>query len=197
MRTPRFDRTKLLIKPLSARVSKTGIAEIAIRPDARVPALPEEVQEPLARLTAQVIRARQAGRPVMVTKNDYPLRLFNGDMGITLPDPDGNQELRVFFPSADGEVRKFPPLRLPEHETVYALTVHKSQGSEFDRVLLILPDRDAPVLTRELIYTGITRAREQVEIWGEETTFCRALSRRIQRSSGLREALWGADGIDG
>ena len=137
------------------------------------------------------------GRPVMVTKNDYPLRLFNGDMGITLPDPDGNHELRVFFPSPDGGVRKFPPLRLPEHETVYALTVHKSQGSEFDRVLLILPDRDAPVLTRELIYTGITRAREQVEIWGKETTFCRAVSRRIQRSSGLREALWGVDGIDG
>ncbi len=160
----------------------------------------------LNRLMEQLLRQegliRQAGRwypgrPVMVTKNDYPLRLFNGDMGITLPDPDGNQELRVFFPSADGGVRKFPPLRLPEHETVYALTVHKSQGSEFDRVLLILPDRDAPVLTRELIYTGITRAREQVEIWGEETTFCRAVSRRIQRSSGLREALWGADGIDG
>jgi exodeoxyribonuclease V alpha subunit len=136
------------------------------------------------------------GRPVMITKNDYPLRLFNGDMGITLPDPGGNQELRVFFPSPDGGVRKFPPLRIPEHETVYALTVHKSQGSEFDQVLLILPDRDAPVLTRELIYTGITRAREQVEIWGREPIFCRAVSRRIQRSSGLRDALWGADGID-
>jgi exodeoxyribonuclease V alpha subunit len=137
------------------------------------------------------------GRPVMVTKNDYPLRLFNGDMGIALRDPDGNQELRVFFPSPDGGVRKFPPLRLPEHETGFALTIHKGQGSEFDRVLLILPDRDAAVLTRELIYTGITRAREQVEIWGKKTTFCRAVSRRIQRSSGLREALWGAEGIDG
>ncbi len=133
------------------------------------------------------------GRPVMVTKNDYQLRLFNGDMGITLPDPDGNHELRVFFPSPEGGVRKFPPRRLPEHETVYAMTVHKSQGSEFDRVLLILPDRDAPVLTRELIYTGITRAREQMEIWGKKTTFLRAVSRRIQRSSGLREALWGED----
>ena len=133
----------------------------------------------------------------MVTRNDYQLRLFNGDMGITLPDPEGNRELRVFFPSLDGRGRKFPPLRLPEHETVYALTVHKSQGSEFDRVLLILPDRDAPVLTRELIYTGITRAREAVEIWGPETIFSRAVSRRLHRSSGLREALWGADGIDG
>ncbi len=134
-----------------------------------------------------------AGRPVMVTKNDYQLRLFNGDMGIALPDPDGNHGLRVFFPSPDGGIRKFPPRRLPEHESVYALTVHKSQGSEFDRVLLILPDRDVPVLTRELIYTGITRARKQVEIWGKETIFCRAVSRRIERSSGLREALWGSD----
>jgi exodeoxyribonuclease V alpha subunit len=160
----------------------------------------------LNRLVEQLLRQegliRQAGRwypgrPVMITKNDYPLRLFNGDMGIALPDPDGSQELRVFFPSPDGGVRKFPPLRLPEHETGYALTVHKGQGSEFDRVLLILPDRDAPLLSRELIYTGITRAREQVEIWGKEITFRRAVSRRIQRSSGLREALWGADGIDG
>jgi exodeoxyribonuclease V alpha subunit len=71
--------------------------------------------------------------------------------------------------------------------------VHKSQGSEFDRVLLILPDRDAPVLTRELIYTGVTRAREQVEIWGKKKNFYRAVSRRIQRSSGLRDALWEAD----
>lgn len=133
------------------------------------------------------------GRPVMVTRNDYQLRLFNGDMGITLPDTEGTRELRVFFPSPDGGVRKFLPLRLPEHETVYALTVHKSQGSEFDRVLLILPDRDAPLLTRELIYTGITRAREEVEIWGREMIFSRAVSRRLQRSSGLREALWGAD----
>ena len=133
------------------------------------------------------------GRPVMITRNDYPLRLFNGDMGIALADPEGNQELRVFFPSPDGVVRKYPPLRLPEHETAYALTVHKSQGSEFDRVLLILPDRDVPILTRELFYTGVTRAREEVEIWGREAIFCRAVSRRIQRSSGLREALWGAD----
>jgi exodeoxyribonuclease V alpha subunit len=133
------------------------------------------------------------GRPVMVTRNDYQLRLFNGDMGITLPDPEVNRELRVCFPSADGGIRKFPPQRLPEHETVYALTVHKSQGSEFDRVLLILPDRDAPVLTRELVYTGITRARKQVELWGRETVFSRAVSRRLERYSGLREALWGAE----
>ena len=130
------------------------------------------------------------GRPVLITRNDYNLRLFNGDMGIVLPDPSANHDLRVFFPVADGTLRKFHPLRLPEHETVYAMTVHKSQGSEFDTVLLLLPDRESPVLTRELIYTGITRAKESVEIWGSEDVFRAAVSRCIERRSGLRDALW-------
>ncbi|MGD0624984.1 MAG: exodeoxyribonuclease V subunit alpha [Thermodesulfobacteriota bacterium] len=129
-------------------------------------------------------------RPVMVTKNDYNLRLFNGDVGITLVDPEGNKELRVFFPSQEGAIRKFPPLRLPEHETVYAMTVHKSQGSEFKQVLFILPDGLSPVLTRELIYTAITRAKQKVEVWGKEEIFHAAVSRRIARTSGLRDALW-------
>ena len=134
------------------------------------------------------------GRPVMITKNDYRQRLFNGDVGIILLDPGGRDELSTFFRDASGVVRKISPLRLPEHETVYAMTVHKSQGSEFDRALFILPDRDAPMLTRELIYTGITRARSFVEIWGREEVFREAVSRRVIRSSGLGDALWGADG---
>jgi exodeoxyribonuclease V alpha subunit len=130
------------------------------------------------------------GRPVLITRNDYNLRLYNGDVGIVLPDPLSGGELRVFFQAPEGDRRALHPVRLPEHETVYALTVHKSQGSEFDRVLFILPDRDAPVLTRELIYTAITRARERVEIWGEESVFRKAVSRRTTRLSGLRDALW-------
>lgn len=130
------------------------------------------------------------GRPVLVTKNDYNLQLFNGDVGIILPDPGADHDLRAFFMSPDGTLRKFLPIRLPEHETVYAMTVHKSQGSEFDEVLLILPGRDSPVLTRELIYTGITRARESAEIWGAENVFLTAVTRRIERTSGLRDALW-------
>ena len=126
----------------------------------------------------------------MITRNDYNLRLFNGDVGITLPDPELGNELRVFFPAPEGILRKFPPLRLPDHETVYAMTVHKSQGSEFDQVLFLMPDRTVPVLTRELIYTAITRAREKVEVWGKEGVFGEAVLRRIERSSGLREALW-------
>jgi exodeoxyribonuclease V alpha subunit len=75
---------------------------------------------------------------------------------------------------------------------VYAMTVHKSQGSEFDRVLFLMTDRMVPILTRELVYTAITRAREKVEIWGKEDIFHDAVSRRIERTSGLREALWGS-----
>ena len=130
------------------------------------------------------------GRPVLITRNDYHLRLFNGDIGITLPDPDARKrELRVFFPTPDGTLRKLHPIRVPEHETVYAMTVHKSQGSEFERVLLLLPDRDSPILTRELIYTGITRAGAYVDVWGNEAVFREAVSRRIERMSGLRDAL--------
>jgi exodeoxyribonuclease V alpha subunit len=131
------------------------------------------------------------GRPILVTKNDYNLRLFNGDVGITLPDPEARGELRVFFPGPEGMPRKFPPLRLPEHETVFAMTVHKSQGSEFDKVLFLMPDRNVPVLTRELVYTAITRAKAVVEVWGKDEIFQTAISRRISRTSGLRDALWG------
>jgi len=130
------------------------------------------------------------GRPIMITKNDYRLRLFNGDIGITMVDHTKQTGTMVFFTSPDGSVRCFPPLRLPDHETVYAMTVHKSQGSEFDDVLFVLPDRDTPVLTRELIYTAITRAKEKIQIWGKEDIFLTAVARRIQRSSGLRDALW-------
>jgi exodeoxyribonuclease V alpha subunit len=131
------------------------------------------------------------GRPIMITRNDYDLHLFNGDVGVILTDPVIDNERRAFFMDADGKLRKFHPLRLPEHETVYAMTVHKSQGSEFSRIALILPDRHSPVLTRELIYTGITRARENVTLYSTEEIFRTAVARRIERTSGLRDALWG------
>jgi exodeoxyribonuclease V alpha subunit len=130
-----------------------------------------------------------AGRPVMITRNDYGLKLFNGDIGVALPDANG--ALRVFFRGEGGAIRPVSPLRLPEHETVYAMTVHKSQGSEFENVLLILPDRENPVLTRELIYTGLTRASGGVRLWLCEEIFRAAIARRVERASGLREALWG------
>jgi exodeoxyribonuclease V alpha subunit len=130
------------------------------------------------------------GRPLMVTVNDYNLKLFNGDVGIVLPDEDAGGIPRVCFPALEGGIRKIAPVRLPAHETVFAMTVHKSQGSEFDRVLLLLPDLDAELLTRELVYTGVTRARREVEVWGSEAAFLAAVRKRSERNSGLEEILW-------
>jgi exodeoxyribonuclease V alpha subunit len=133
-----------------------------------------------------------AGRPVLITRNHYPLGLFNGDIGVALPDAQADDHhLAVFFTGENGGVRRFQPYQLPEHATVYAMTVHKSQGSEFDEALLILPDRDFTVLTRELIYTALTRARKKITIWGSRSIIGKAIARKIERTSGLRDALWG------
>ncbi|MEW5980000.1 MAG: exodeoxyribonuclease V subunit alpha [Acidobacteriota bacterium] len=131
------------------------------------------------------------GQPVLVTQNDYQLKLFNGDVGLVFPDgalPGG--PLRVFFPFQD-RFRGILPAQVPDHEQVFAMTVHKSQGSEFDDILLLLPDRMSPVLTRELIYTAVTRARKTVEVWGRRSVFEEAVACRTRRESGLSEALWG------
>lgn len=129
------------------------------------------------------------GRPVMVTRNDYNLGLFNGDLGIYLADSKTNS-IRAYFAGPDGNVRKFVPSRLPPHETVYAMTVHKAQGSEFDHVLLILPEILSPITTRELLYTGITRARQSMQIWGTRALLEGAMVQTIRRSSGLKALLW-------
>ena len=135
-----------------------------------------------------------AGRPVLISRNHYPLGLFNGDIGVTLPDAEtGDHQLAVFFAGENGGVRRFQPYQLPEHATVYAMTVHKSQGSEFDEVLLILPDSDLPLLTRELIYTALTRARKKISIWATRSIIHKAIARKIERTSGLRDALWGVN----
>ena len=131
------------------------------------------------------------GRPVLVQVNDYGLRLFNGDVGLILRDPDSADELRAFFPDGAGGLRRLLPARLPLHETTFAMTVHKSQGSEFERILFVLPEADAPLLTRELVYTAVTRARSSVEIWANPGVLQTAIERRTVRASGLREALWG------
>ena len=131
------------------------------------------------------------GRPVLITQNDYNLGLFNGDIGITLPDPNSSSdELYVYFADSGDEFKRFPTHRLSGHETVYAMTVHKSQGSEFDHIIILLPEKDYPLLTRELIYTGLTRARKTVSIWGPQSVLKAAITRKIERTSGLRDALW-------
>jgi exodeoxyribonuclease V alpha subunit len=106
------------------------------------------------------------GRPVMVSNNDYQTGLYNGDVGICL-DIEGTGELRVYFPFSDG-FKDFTPSRIPSHETAFAMTVHKSQGSEFEQVLFLLPDSPNAVFNKALIYTAITRAKQQVELWGQK-----------------------------
>jgi exodeoxyribonuclease V alpha subunit len=128
------------------------------------------------------------GRPVFAGRND--LGLFNGDVGISLSDIFSGAGHRVFFPGPEGKSRAFHPLRLPEHETVFAMTVHKSQGSEFNSVVVILPDRDSLVLTRELLYTALTRGKEKASLWGSGNIFLAAVSRSTKRMSGLADALW-------
>ncbi|WPC05047.1 exodeoxyribonuclease V subunit alpha [Pseudomonas benzenivorans] len=125
------------------------------------------------------------GRPVMVRQNDYALGLFNGDIGLCLQSDHG---LRVYFEGEDG-YRPFAPARLPSHDSAFAMTVHKSQGSEFAEVLLALPEQPSPLLTRSLFYTGITRAKQKVEIWGLAPRLAEAVSTRAERAAGLAERL--------
>lgn len=131
------------------------------------------------------------GRPVMVLENDHKQMLFNGDIGMVWPDPSGGS-LRVYFPDegVSSGFRSFSPHQLPEHETVFAMTVHKSQGSGFRHVLVVIPDdANSPLLTRELVYTAITRAMKHVRLWFRDKSFAAALRRRTRRTSGLKEIL--------
>jgi exodeoxyribonuclease V alpha subunit len=129
------------------------------------------------------------GRPVLVTANDPALNLFNGDVGVVRRDARGR--LRAYFGDPAGGLRTFAPSRLPAVETVFAMTVHKSQGSEFDRIGILVPQQLSSVLTRELLYTAIKRARRQVTLFGTVRVVADAIGRRIERASGLRDALWG------
>ena len=150
------------------------------------------LQQPSCQPRAQDPEPWYPGRVVMVTRNDASTGLFNGDMGIALRDAGGR--LRVHFVQATDatNIRILPLERLPAHETAFALTVHKAQGSEFDRVLLILAEPTSPVLTRELIYTGVTRARTQVALMGSSESVTAAVNRPTLRYSGLADALMSA-----
>lgn len=129
-------------------------------------------------------------RPVMVTRNNYEIELFNGDVGIVRPDDKG--ELRVWFedPEAPNGIRPVLPAYLDQCETVFAMTIHKSQGSEFNDVLVILPEgTNNPLLTRELIYTGVTRAKEKVIIQGTQETLLFGAAASVKRYSGIKERI--------
>ncbi|MCL1089715.1 exodeoxyribonuclease V subunit alpha [Shewanella profunda] len=134
------------------------------------------------------------GRPIIIQSNDYNLGLFNGDIGLILQDEDKPERLMAHFIKADGGLLKVLPARLPKHETCYAMTVHKSQGSEFNRVALVLPPSPSlaqwQLLTKELIYTAITRAKTHFTCLGTQQVFERASSQVTQRASGLADRLW-------
>lgn len=128
------------------------------------------------------------GKPLLITANDYARGVFNGDIGLCWPDAE--QRSRVYFPApTGGGLRHLLPTRLSAYEPAYALTVHKSQGSEFDTVALVLPEQTSPVLTRELFYTALTRARQQFWVWGRRELILEAVNRRLRRHSGLAQRL--------
>ena len=122
-------------------------------------------------------------RPVMITSNNYELSLFNGDIGLVRADENG--ELKVWFEDK-GNLLSFSPSYVSNAETVFAMTIHKSQGSEFDKVMVILPDmEDVPLLTRELLYTAVTRAKSKVIVQGEESAILKAADSYVKRGSGI------------
>ncbi|MCX4188810.1 exodeoxyribonuclease V subunit alpha [Methylophaga sp. OBS3] len=126
------------------------------------------------------------GRPILITQNHYRLNLFNGDTGVVLRHPDGSLQACFMFA---GELRWVPLSRLPVHETVFAMTVHKSQGSEFESVALLLPEQDNALMSRELVYTALTRARQQLLLMADEQILRLAIHRQHQRESGLADAI--------
>lgn len=122
------------------------------------------------------------GRPVMISHNDSALGLFNGDIGVVL---DRGEGMCVWFPMPDGTVKPVQPVRLPAHDTAWAMTVHKSQGSEFEHAALVLPTQFSLVVSRELVYTAITRARKRLSLYASERVLAQAIMTRTERRSGL------------
>jgi len=136
------------------------------------------------------------GRAVIVTRNDYAAGLFNGDVGLCLADVEGN--LRVWFEGANAGVRSVAPHALPPHESAFAITIHKAQGSEYRRAAVLLPpDAEHRILSRQLLYTGVSRAKQAVEIWSAPDALQAALSTEVRRNGGLRERIAGAMALTG
>jgi len=126
------------------------------------------------------------GRPLLITDNDYELGLYNGDTGVIVENPDGRASAAF---ERGGEMLHFSPLRLGAVDTVYAMTIHKSQGSQFDTAAVLLPDAGSRILTRELLYTAVTRARRELILVGTEEAVRQAVERPVARASGLADRL--------
>ncbi|MFT5677022.1 MAG: exodeoxyribonuclease V alpha subunit, partial [Paraglaciecola sp.] len=138
-------------------------------------------------------RAFYSGRPIMLNQNDHNQKLFNGDIGIVMVDPEQAELQKIWFISAEGQIRGLLSSRLPAHETLYAMTIHKSQGSEFEHVYLCLPDVKHPTgakgLSRELLYTGLTRAKQSFSLYASQRALQLSLQQQCKRGSGLAERL--------
>lgn len=133
------------------------------------------------------------GRPIMLTQNDHRLKLYNGDIGVIMPDPDNPSVRKAWFLTSEGDFKGVLPSRIPSHDTQYAMTIHKSQGSEFDNVFMVLQKgggiSDLSGLSRELVYTGLTRAKQSFSLYADEQVLGRALAQQCLRSSGLQRRL--------
>ena len=131
------------------------------------------------------------GKAIMITENDYSRQLFNGDIGILLSDQEALNHWSFYFRTLGNTslFRKVSPYSLPKHEKAFAITIHKSQGSEYDQVFLFLPYHHSPILTRELLYTGITRTKKGLVIIASKDIFTASLAHRNKRHSGLTEKL--------
>jgi exodeoxyribonuclease V alpha subunit len=141
-----------------------------------------EMLKPLSAVTV--------GAPILVTENDYRLRLWNGDIGFVVENAE-RATVEACFPGPDQTVRRFGVTRLPAHELAFALSVHKSQGSEVDEVAVVLPHERSAVLSRELLYTAVTRAKQRVVIYGPRAVVAEAIGTSVVRSSGLAQRIYG------
>lgn len=169
-----FSRHRVLC---ATRSGRRGLAELNA-------ALQLRTRQALAAHDADPTAPWYTGRPVIVRSNDHVLQLYNGDIGLALPDASG--QLMVWFAAGvEGGFRALAPARLPAHDTCLAMTVHQSQGSEFDSVALVLPETASPVLTRELVYTGLTRARSRVALHASREVLVAAVMRQASRRGGL------------
>jgi exodeoxyribonuclease V alpha subunit len=157
------------------------------------PASVEQLNPLLARALGPDRGANYPGRPIIVTQNDYASQLFNGDVGVLHLAAAGGRrrELMAGFREAEAH-RDVSLARLPAHESAYAMTVHKSQGSEFDRVAIVLPERPSRLLSRELLYTAITRAKVAVSVYASEASLRAAITQRSERNTGLVDRLTSA-----
>lgn len=129
------------------------------------------------------------GQPIMITENHYGIGLYNGDIGLIWPD-DTSGHLMAWFQTGDNDYRPLAPGRLPRFETVYAMTIHKTQGSEFERVAMVLPEQAMGLLSRELIYTGLTRAKRELFVVGGEGVWCEGVEKKVERFSGLKKMIY-------